>query len=58
MNIIVADHNRKLIGRTDHLGNVDVIPRQLLENVIVHAGTNGILNRQFNRNRVFGKWKR
>ena len=34
VNVAVADNDGKFVGRADDLGDIDVIPRQFLENVI------------------------
>ncbi len=51
VDVGVADDDGKFVGGGDDLCNVDVVPCQLLENVVVYAGAVGVFERQLDGDR-------
>lgn len=49
VNVGIADNDRKFIGGTDDFGDVDIVPSQLFENVVVNTRTDGVFGRKFDR---------
>ena len=47
MYVVIVYDNGKFVCSADDVGNVDVIPRQLLENVVINSRAYGVVHRKF-----------